>query len=180
MGARTVDEETIRRWISENSPSPDGSSLLSATVELTDAQIKALPTTGIEIIATPGANKIILPFSAVLVLQNWQADYTNINANSSIQISSTNGLGNILNFIEQAKNTSISNILAYGSDSLNVVSIGQPIYGGQPTAFTGIIPADLIDDGLSIRINNVGSGNLTGGNAANTLKVTVYYVVVDL
>ena len=28
MGARQVDEETIRRWISENSPSPGGSSYL--------------------------------------------------------------------------------------------------------------------------------------------------------
>jgi hypothetical protein len=33
---------------------------------------------------------------------------------------------------------------------------------------------------LSISMDNNGSGNLTGGNAANTLTVTVYYCLESL
>jgi hypothetical protein len=43
-----------------------------------------------------------------------------------------------------------------------------------PTASPGI--PDVDNQVIRISMDNNGSGNLTGGNAANTLRVTLYYV----
>ena len=58
--------------------------LCKADIALTNAQIIALPTTPITVVAAPGANKILIPWTAFLHL-TWVADYTNIDASSQLQ-----------------------------------------------------------------------------------------------
>jgi hypothetical protein len=173
MGARTVDEETIRRWISENSPSPDGSSLLSATVELTDAQIKALPATRIQLIAAPGVGKMILPVSAMVILSG--------GAYSGAAGAAWNILTEDGSYMSSAIRTNVLFV------SGGVAMFTFPALYTPDANFTGnVITAwqalkESVDNSaLYIKDDLNGVANYTGGNAANTLKVTVYYVVVDL
>jgi len=140
--------------------------VLSATVTLTDAQIKALPTTPIEIVAAPGANKITLISSIILHL-DWTADYTNIAGINVVGALSGTNNGYMGGLLESAGD--VSGLLANGQDSFAFLFPVSNSY----------IDNGLINDAFYLKsLNN--SGNYTGGNAANTLKVTVYYIVVDL
>lgn len=141
-----------------------GSSLvLSETVTLTDAQIKALPTTPIQIVAAPGANKYIKYAGAVLVLDVTSGVYTNLNT-SAMNLLRT-GQNPLTVDFSGAYLEDDSNVWVYQDTSVN--NDGIPV-----------VLSEL--ENLAIEISSQNTGNLTGGNAANTLKVTVYYVVVDI
>lgn len=141
-----------------------GSSYLVASVELTDAQIKALPTTGIEIIAAQGSGKGIIVISGLAKLNSSGGAYGNVTANALIIQGST-----------MPFNVKQLQFLGVGLDD----SAG--VYYGYSSPFndTNYAPPDQIDNvGISIKSQN--TGDFTGGNAANILEVTIYYVVVDL
>lgn len=135
-----------------------GSSYLVASVELDNEQIKALPDGNFELIAAPGANKYISVIwaSAVLHLEDF---YTNVNGdfleirNGSLLMGTTDGANP---FQELA-----------GDWVMVYVPNNNPVYAN-----------DLINTPIELGFTN--TGNLAGGNAANSLKVTVYYTVVDL
>lgn len=175
---RYLTEEIIK-YLQANpgGGSPGGGSLLSATVTLTDEQIKALPTTPIQLVAAPGAGKFILPISCVAVLNlqpagqytdadnaSWtiitQAqDYVSAVANSNIALI---GIGDIVVFSFPFLNT--------GAGTFAGITHTAPEYSS----------ADIENEALYIADVWNGVTNYTGGNASNTLKVTMYYVVVDL
>lgn len=154
-----------------------------ATVTLTDSQIQTLPTIPVEIVAAPGSGKMVLPLYGVASL-DWTANYTNINTAARLFIATTNAQNLILgDLVELVGNANVSGLLAFGADALaffppRVVSNIDGSYtrgvGG------GWATSDFNDDGLSIGAANGGAGNFTDGDPANTLKVTVYYTVVDL
>lgn len=149
-----------------------GPVLKTAQVSLSDAQIKALPTTPIQIVAAPGsAGKYI-----VVIKGSWKATttsgaYTNING------------------------TLAKLRLVYGA---NVTNASYEVADtGSPTEFTGLLgtagvkitflhnwkelPENFsnIDNlAVSVSIDNNGSGNLTGGHSSNSLVVTFIYLVV--
>src|SRR5688572_11854111 len=52
--------------------------LLLSTVELTNAQIKALPTTPVNIVDRPGAGKLIQPLQVIMWLNTAGGAYTNL------------------------------------------------------------------------------------------------------
>lgn len=157
--------------------SPDGGSLLSATVTLTDAQIKALPTTPIEVVAAPGAGKIVIPTQAVLYF-DFTAQYTNINVAAYLGVLQ-NGSSGLLSLLNEAIGSGVSTFLQYGEDA--VATLTQPRIL-QSSAIAGHVnPAsDMVNTSLRVEAFNDTDGNFTGGNAANTIKVTVYYIVVDV
>jgi len=164
MGARQVDEETIRRWISENS-SPGGSSYLVRVVrDFTNDEIKALPSTPIEILPAPAAGKVILCLGGCFS-GNFVTAYSNIGSlddPSGITICYIKGFGP----------------LGY-ERCADIFATAQT-----PDSFQGF---DVnAAQSMTVLIDNytpsygVNLGNFTGGNAANTLRVTAYYIVVDL
>lgn len=150
-----------------------------ASVTLTDAQIKALPTSAVEIVAAPGAGQMLVPIRAVLSFR-WTANYTNIASTAAIGVTHANGYGMLTSLFQQPS-SQIGNLLANDENALAILAplmeidfTGQKPYGQQfwPGAFENL--------NLTIGGYNGFSGNFTGGDAANTLLVTVYYLVVDL
>jgi len=176
MGARTVDQETIQRWIAEAVAAiPGGGSLLSATVELTDAQIKALPT-GFEIIPAPEVGKILFPIAANFVL-NIAGVYTGDAASASWNLIYSTTTDYVSAFVQSA--TILTSGLGVKS-GMFLIPYSKPSADFDDASTTIPNNADRSNLGISIKDDWNGSSPYTGGNAANTLKVTVYYVVVDL
>jgi hypothetical protein len=154
------------------------STVLSATITLTDAQIKALPTTPFQLVAAPGAGKMILPQSAILIL-DWTADYASIDAACYMQIQTPDETL-VLSFSENTGDGGPNAIFAAGGDAIGVFGIRQQVVSSFTRMLSGgLAQSSFNNQPLQLLIGNNGV-NLTGGNAANTLKVTVYYVVVDL
>lgn len=156
----------------------------SASVTLTNAQVLALPTTAIQLVAAPGAGKILVPLLAWFYV-NWTADYTNIDASAALGIEYGTTLASALATFQEATDfgNQVSNLLADGASHAAVMgpgdfasSTGGAVSGrGQFADDPGVVNA-----ALNVYANNAPSGNFTGGDAANTIQVTVYYNTLTL
>lgn len=157
-----------------------GSSILrQATVTLTDAQIKALPTTGVDVVAAPGAGKILIPQFAWARVA-WTADYTNIAAAAVLELRFTGG-ASFFCVLDNSVNTAVGSLLAGGGPDAVGGYFGLRTRPGAAANYgiAGLYDADVANLPLTIVGNNDGSGAFTGGNGANTMTVTVAYYVFN-
>jgi hypothetical protein len=141
-------------------------SVVQTITTLTNDQIKALPTTPVEVVASPGANKAIVAIRGLARL-DWVADYTNVDAGAEIQI---DGLGPL---------TDVAGLLALGhsSSAFFVPTARSTAVGTFIAAESGWADEDYIDRPFVIAAVN--TGDFTGGNAGNSLKVSILYTVID-
>lgn len=145
--------------------------VFSKTVTLTDAQIKALPTTPFELVANPGAGKTVILLQSV---------FGRLNDTAGVYTNADNSASSFL-LVTQGSDWSGDASLTFTnlSDFVAGLTAGQLIpLPSFNNAGVGINAA--IDKGLFVYADNNGLGNLTGGNAANTLIVTVLYVIIDV
>lgn len=170
---------------------------LRYSVTLTNAQIKALPTTPIDIVPAPGAGKIIWPKNTLLLF-NYTAPYTNINGVSALY----GGMAGLFNSTVVQNDSSLtavsgrgfydastgitllSEFLAPGFDTAIMLnyptsdSRGASNWDGPLTYIFGT--GSAVNQPLQLILNNSGSGDLTGGNAANTLMVVTEYTEITI
>lgn len=151
-----------------------GVGMFKVTTTLTDAQIKALPSVPVLILAgIPG--QIIVPIMTTLQVQCSAGAYTNITsaASATISLAITTGVSilirNDLLLTPAGKHTVLLPPAAYLDATpptivfLRNLAQADATFAGQP---------------LNIACGNA-AGNFTGGNAANSLKATVWYQLID-
>jgi hypothetical protein len=162
-----------------------------AAKTLTDAQIKALPSTPISLISSPGAGYFISPIAVVLNMDATAGAYGNIDAAAWLGVVYNNAYG----FVGYVGNdvaitnpligsTAFTDFLTNGSKvSLNLApfevteDINQSAGGWGPMAVLQAMTSKE-NQPITIKVDNNGAGALTGGNSANTLAIKVLYVVL--
>lgn len=146
----------------------------SVRVVLTDAQIKALPSTGAELIAAQGAGKIIMPLNVIVILDAQNGTYTNVDSAAALYLAYANLSGSDLWYLPE---THLGINWALGD------GYGYPLQTWTlPTTPNGyyVYTADLDNQPLVLAAKNNGLGDFTDGDPSNTMTVIVYYVIVDL
>lgn len=152
------------------------------SITLTDAQIKALPTTPIQIIAAPGAGLVLVPFYAWWYV-NGSDNYASINALARVGVGYAGTLSCVLTQFREAGGE-VSNLLANGASHHAFLppDIKQYDSGGGVLRSSGIgqfqDEPGVTNTALEVFAVNPTDGNFTGGNAANSIKVTVLYAVI--
>ena len=150
-----------------------GVTIGAASVSLTDAQIKALPTALVSLVSAPGSGKRIVPIKGVFRAVTTSGAYTNINATlcklrlvygnniwvASWEVSDDSGAAST-NFTQLLGGASVQSVVLHEWD-------------GDPRAV-----ADVENVAVGVSIDNNGSGDLTGGHASNSLVVSFLYLVI--
>lgn len=152
----------------------------TATVTLTDAQIKALPTTGITIVAAPGSGYRVKPLSATVKAVIVGA-YTNINTTySALEIRHASPWV-LLNALVNDNSTTpaLTDLTAaLTTVQTTIVDLEPLVYTA--TGYAVAVHAAVVSVEnllVQVKIDNNGSGDLTGGNAGNSLVVRLTYLV---
>ncbi len=163
--------------------SPAGILVLRHTVVATDAQIKASPTTPIDIVPAPGANLLIRPWFTFALLNASAGAYTNLDPT-------------VYGFLQYGNGDAVSNYLAddptlvpartYFSGAFGVATkwwwLLQPYVDTVETIQWGNLaiirgPIGEANTPLQWTVINGGLGDFTGGNAANSLTFITDYTV---
>lgn len=170
------------------SGSASGAGILIQATTLNDAQIKALPTTPFQIVAAPSAGTWIHPIAVTYSADCAAAAYTNINttyADFNLKLGTDSLVYGPVN--DSSTSPALAQMTALlGAAAHIVVAVPVPGVAGvgsSPSYVQNIAPSGsgtLSGVALMLAMDNNGSGVLTGGDAANTLKVTVYYAVENL
>ncbi len=146
-------------------PISGGGAVVQATATLNDAAIRTIHSVGTVVV--PGiAGKVLVPISAVFVLNATAGAYTSNAPALAIATDTSNDLYGLGTFTDAATvladaATNFCVFPGVTADSYDLLSTG---YSGQ---------------GLML-LQYGGGTDPTGGNAANTLEITVAYYVVTV
>lgn len=151
-----------------------GASILhQVTVTLTNAQIKALPTTAITIAGAPGANRITWPVTGLGVLDTSAGAYAADGDASWVLFTEGNYISAPVTVVAELQAAQVS-----------IVQF-QPAYIMGGGGFVGIPTGDRYDGpsitnkALQIKDDWMGVADYINGHASNTLTICVEFRVYD-
>lgn len=151
-------------------------SVFSRTTELTNDQIKALPTTAVELVPAPGAGNMIKIYGAVAVLDTTAGGYT--EADASWAIVTADAYEYLSCPVPVGDTFNGTGVFGYHFPAPNIL-LGTGNFLDSPIGLRQNNAA-LDNKAVAIADDWNGVSNYTGGNAANTLKVTVLYSIIDV
>jgi hypothetical protein len=167
-------------WVTQ-SQVPEFGLIKSATVTLTDAQIKANTVTPVVIIpATETLNYSGFPatvpkiISACVILDARAGAYTDISVNGGVLFLALGSDAGGPTISGSATIAGAASIAPVGITAQAEKQMLNFIVGDNVT----LADDGTLDNGISIYMLN--DTPLSGGNPANTMKVIVYYIVVDV
>jgi hypothetical protein len=143
------------------------------TVTLSDAQIKALPTTPVEILPAPGTGKAIYLIGGAVVINASGGGYSNVDNASPQLFTSGQGIG-LTGLFPGASDLQLADVRMRQLQP-SEAQIGTGSFNGWAIATGG-----LDENQPVVIMDNWNGSNYTGGNASNSLKVTVIYVIIDV
>lgn len=148
----------------------------TAHVQLANAEILALPTTPKELVAAPGANKVLV-FSHAALYFEFESFYGNVSADSGARLY----IG-----LRPASPTAVSQylyaraMLYFPSAShVSVIGLRDDDVDGN-AQIVGLEGASAINASLALLASNAGNGDYTDGDPANVLHITVLYSILNL
>ena len=152
-----------------------GSGALSLTrATLTDAQVKAVPTTPVTVIAAPGAGKAIMILTAWMRLDARGGAYTNL---TGLEVQLNYGAAALAP--ASAAYVEASQGAFADASAAHVLGSFDDQTGGSAFASWMAEIATVTNSPVTVFFSGT-TGNLTGGNAANSLTVDVLYHVLTL
>lgn len=131
-------------------------------VTLTTAQVLALYTTPISLVATPGANKAIIFLDALILVDYVSAAYDGVDAAEDLIISYTDGSGEVVAEIET------TGFIDQATDQLRYVT---PSAGADGANNAYIVPVSNAAMVISLLAGNIATGN-------SPIDIVIHYKVV--
>lgn len=152
-----------------------------STTELTDAQIKALPTTAISLIDAPAGNQRIKIHNVTYTCYFEHGAYTNVDTDdATLEVQTTSG-ARLGGFLANDSGDSLTTLTTlFASAVVRVVDVGPyatNVAGAYIQPLLTTTPGLLAGNGVQLAATNNGAGNFTGGHTSNRLTVQVYYSV---
>ncbi len=162
--------------------------VLTTTVNLTDSQIKSLPTTPITLVSAPAAGSLIWPSRILLMFKAGASAYTNINADGFlfVVINTSAPLGFLSSFLANESGspglTMLSDFLGTAGNKIHQLTWPWQDDRGAASSWGLLSDTDtlstMVAASLEIKIDNNGGGILTGGTGGNVLRVVTEYSIV--
>ena len=184
---RTRGGSVVRALTLTTPPDPGGGVLLYAKAVLTDAQVKALPTSPVIVVPAPGTGKLLIPLFGILHNRFTAGAYTGVPTPAEYPyIFLGTGIDTLLytSMVQSDPDSNPpDNEATYFFNAVEWLwSLTQysktspdPSYGTLPPNFR---PTNTINQPIYMQVGDF-SADLTGGNPANTLTVHLYYVLLD-
>jgi hypothetical protein len=157
-------------------------------ITLTDAQIKSLPGTILELVPAPGVGKIIV-VDKVVMISNFSAAYIGADTlNGTLEISVGNSLSIASLPNVDAEVSQLQQLLGNTGQKLSITT-GSPSVrynSSWDATLSDVIGIELTGDygaenqNVNIRVGGTIETDFTGGDPSNTLGITVFYSIVEL